>query len=201
MVSAGITFLPLEKRMSVRRSLMPIALLVSVSLAIWSCSDSTPAGVESTTLAARQVGGSRLLLCLPRAYDSVTQVIGPEGGVLVAGGHVLVVDSLALDSPVSITMVAPSQFLNVVRLQPEGLRFKNGVHGIGALLATNVDNCGVHANQVLQVVNVSESLGIVSYLQAPSATESVVVTKYKTYLGSLWVGGLLRHFSNYAVAW
>jgi len=25
--------------------------------------------------------------------------------------------------------------------------------------------------------------------------------KYKTYLGSLWVAGLLQHFSNYAIAW
>ena len=98
-------------------------------------------------------------------------------------------------------MVAPSQLVNVVRFRPEGLRFKNGVHGIGALVATNVDNCGVHPNQVLQVVNVSDSLDILSYLQAPTIADSVVVTKYKTYLGSLWVGGLLRHFSNYAVAW
>ncbi len=187
--------------MSVRRSLMPIALLASASLAVWSCGDVTPAGLETTMLAARQVGGSRLLLCMPSAYDSVTQVVGPAGGVLVAGGHVLVVDSLALSSPVSITMVAPSQLVNVVRFRPEGLKFRNGVHGIGALVATNVDNCGVHPNQVLRVVNVSDSLNILSYLQAPSATDSAVVMKYKTYLGSLWVGGLLRHFSNYAVAW
>jgi len=187
--------------MSVRRSLMPIALLASASLAAWSCSDSTPAGVESATLAARRVGASRLLLCTPLAYDSVTAVIGPAGGVLVAGGHVLVVDSLALTSPVSITMVAPAQLVNVVRFRPEGLKFRTGAHGIGALVATSVDDCGVHQNQVLQVVNVSDSLNILSYLQAPSATDSVVVMKYKTYLGSLWVGGLLRHFSNYAVAW
>jgi len=187
--------------MSVRRSLVPIALLASASLAVWSCSDVTPAGLESTALAARQVGGSRLLLCLPRAYDSVTQVVGPAGGVLVAGGHVLIVDSLALSSPVSITMVAPAQLVNVVRFRPEGLKFRNGAHGIGALVATSVDNCGVHPNQVLQVVNIGDSLNILSYLQAPSATDSAVVVKYKTYLGSLWVGGLLRHFSNYAVAW
>jgi len=187
--------------MSVRRSLMPIALLASASLAVWSCSDSTPAGVESATLAARRVAASRLLLCAPLGYDSVTAVIGPAGGALVAGGHVLVVDSLALSSPVSITMVAPAQLVNVVRFRPEGLKFRTGVHGIGALVATNVDNCGVHPNQVLQVVNVSDALDILSYVQAPSTADSVVVTKYKTYLGSLWVGGMLRHFSNYAVAW
>jgi len=89
----------------------------------------------------------------------------------------------------------------MVRLRPEGLKFKPGVHGIGALVATNLDNCGVHPNQVLQVVNVSDSLRILGYLQAPTTTDSAVVVKYKTYLGSLWVGGLLHHFSNYAVAW
>lgn len=187
--------------MSVRRALMPIALLASASLAVWSCSDPSPLGVVSSPLAARRVAGTRLLSCTLLPYDSVTQVIGPAGGVLIAGGHVLLVDSMALTSPVSITMVAPSQSVNVVRFRPEGLTFKNGVHGIGALVATSVDNCGVHPNQVLTVVNVSDSLNILSYLQAPSAIDSVVVMKYKTYLGSLWVGGVLRHFSNYAVAW
>jgi len=152
-------------------------------------------------LAAQKVGGSHLLSCPVAVYDSVTQVIGPAGGILVAGSHVLVVDSLALTSPVSITAVAPSQSVNLVRFRPEGLKFKPGVHGIGALVATNLDNCGVHPNQVLQVVNVTDSLSILSYLQAPTSTDSAVVVKYKTYLGSLWVGGLLRHFSNYAVAW
>jgi len=117
------------------------------------------------------------------------------------GSHVLVVDSLALTSPVMITAVAPSQSVNVVRFRPDGLQFKPGVHGIGALVATNLDNCGVHPGQVLQVVNVSDSLRILEYLNAPTITDSAVVVKYKTYLGSLWVGGLLHHFSNYAVAW
>ena len=150
---------------------------------------------------AQKVGGGHLIACTPLAYDSVTQVIGPAGGFLVAGGHVLVVDSLALSSPVSITAVAPSQSVNLVRFRPEGLKFKPGVHGIGALVATNLDNCNVHPNQVLQVVNVTDSLSILAYLQAPTSTDSAVVVKYKTYLGSLWVGGLLHHFSNYAVAW
>jgi hypothetical protein len=188
-----------ELQMSVRRSLLPVALLAGVAAAGMSCT--SPVAVESTGLAARRVTPSRLLLCTPTAYDSTTAVIGSEGGVLIAGGHVLVVDSLALPGPVSITMVVPSQSVNVVRFSPEGLKFKIGAHGIGALLATTVDSCNVHPNQVLQVVNVSDSLDILSYLQAPTEAQSVVVTKYKTYLGSLWIGGLLRHFSNYAVAW
>ena len=132
-------------------------------------------------LAAQRVGGGRLIACTPLAYDSVTQVIGPAGGFLVAGGHVLVVDSLALSSPVSITAVAPSQSVNLVRFRPEGLKFKPGVHGIGALVATNLDNCNVHPNQVLQVVNVTDSLSILTYLQAPTTADSAVVVKYKTW--------------------
>ena len=188
-------------RTFVRRWLIPLALLASAGAAASSCSDPSPVGVEPPTFAARKVGGGRLISCTPVAYDSVTRVIGPAGGVLVAGGHVLFVDSLALSTPVSITAVAPSQSVNVVRFRPEGLEFKNGVHGIGALVATNLDNCNVHPNQVLQVVNVTDSLSILGYLPAPTSTDSAVVVKYKTYLGSLWVGGLLQHFSNYAVAW
>ena len=186
----------------VRRWLIPLALLAGASAAASSCSDPSPVGVTIPPIfAAQKVGGGHLLSCPVAAYDSVTQVIGPAGGILVAGSHVLVVDSLALTSPVSITAVAPSQSVNLVRFRPEGLKFKPGVHGIGALVATNLDNCGVHPNQVLQIVNVTDSLSILGYLQAPTSTDSAVVVKYKTYLGSLWVGGLLHHFSNYAVAW
>jgi len=128
-------------------------------------------------------------------------VIGPEGGWLVASGHVLLVDSLALSSPVSITAVAASDTLNLVRFQPEGLRFKSGTHGIGALVATNLDNCNVHPNQVLHIAHVSDSLAILDFLQSPTGSDTLIVIKYKTYLGSLWIAGLLRHFSNYAVAW
>jgi len=188
-------------RTHVRRWLIQLALLAGASAAASSCSDPSPVGVQPPTLTAQKMGGGRLLSCAPLAYDSVTQVIGPAGGLLIVGGHVLVVDSLALSSPVSITAVAPSQSVNLVRFRPEGLKFKPGVHGIGALVATNLDNCGVHPNQVLQIVHVSDSLSILGYLQAPTATDSAVVVKYKTYLGSLWVGGLLHHFSNYAVAW
>ncbi len=187
-------------RTYVRRWLISLALLAA-SAAAWSCSDPSPVGVQPPTLTAQKVGAGRLLSCPLATYDSVTQVIGPAGGILVAGSHVLVVDSMALTSPVSITAVAPSQSVNMVRFRPEGLKFKPGVHGIGALVAMNLDNCGVHPNQVLQIVHVDDALSVLGYLQSPTSTDSAVVVKYKTYLGSLWVGGLLHHFSNYAVAW
>ena len=192
-------------RTFVRRWLIPLALLT------WGCGDPLAVAVDPATPAlliavskppsGGSGGSGSLVVCTKLPYDSVTQVIGPAGGFLVAGGHVLVVDSLALSSPVSITAVAPSQSVNLVRFRPEGLKFKPGVHGIGALVAANLDNCNVHPNQVLQVAHVSDSLNILDFLPSVTGSDTLVVFRYKTYLGSLWIGGLLRHFSNYAVAW
>src|SRR5439155_17629249 len=123
-------------RTSVRRWLIPLALLAGASAAASSCSDPSPVGVEPR-LAAQKVGPGRLLSCPPAAYDSVTQVIGPAGGLLVVGSHVLVVDSLALSSPVSITAVAPAHIVRWVRLRPDGLQFQPDGPGRSAILFTS----------------------------------------------------------------
>jgi len=180
---------------------MLLALLLAATAVVASCADPSPVAVDLPTLTAQKASTHGLISCTLLPYDSVTKVIGPEGGWLVAGSHVLIVDSLALGSPVSITAVAASDSVNVVRFRPEGLRFKPGTHGIGALVATSLDNCNVHPNQVLHVAQVSDSLAILDFLQSPTGSDTLIVIKYKTYLGSLWIGGLLRHFSNYAVAW
>src|SRR5439155_13139643 len=125
----------ISKRLLVRRSLLALA----VTAAILSCADPSPVSVDPQGITAQRVVAHGLISCTPLPYDSVTKVIGPEGGWLVASGHVLLVDSLALSSPVSITAVAASDTLNLVRFQPEGLGFKPGTHGIGALVATNLD--------------------------------------------------------------
>ena len=188
--------------MSSRRFALPLALVAGALLA--SSCDPSSAGVDPAgpgLEAGRAKPAGSLLLCTPTSYDSVTQVIGPSGGVIVAGGHVLIVDSMALTTPVSITAIAPPQFLNLVRFRPEGLKFKVGVHGFGAIAATTVDNCGVHPNQVLRIVNITDALAIKEYMDPVSTTDSLAVVKYKSALGDLWVGGLLRHFSDYAVAY
>src|SRR3989475_6383553 len=48
------------------------------------------------------------LIACSQTYDSVTQAIGPLGGLIAVGPHYLFVDSLALTSTVSITAVAPA---------------------------------------------------------------------------------------------
>jgi hypothetical protein len=179
--------------------------LLFMSLVASSCGDPSSAAFDPAgpaLEAGRAKPAGTLLVCAPTSYDSVTKVIGPAGGVIVAGGHVLIVDSMALLTPVSITAIAPPHFLNLVRFRPEGLKFRIGVNGFGAIAATSVDDCGVHPNQVLRVVNITDALAIKEYMAPVSTTDSlVVVTKYKSVLGDLWVGGLLRHFSDYAVAY
>ena len=76
-----------ENRMSVRRSLIPLALLAAMAAAA-SCADPSPMGVPAFERGGRWAGatkkGAGLVTC-SQTYDSVTQVVGPAGG-LSAGG-------------------------------------------------------------------------------------------------------------------
>jgi hypothetical protein len=185
------------------RRLIPLVLLAS------SCSDPSPVGVGPDTpgLLAGKVKstGSSLVKCARAPYDSVTQVIGPAGGWFVVGANVLWVDSLALSAPVTISAVAPSDTVRWVRLHPDGLVFKTGTHGLGAVVATNLDKCKLRHNELPRIANVTDALAIVEYLESPSAAvDSLVVMRFRMDSGGwtpYWAFGALHHFSNYAVAW
>src|SRR5437763_16770778 len=111
--------------MSVRRSLIPLALAACVIAAAVSCGGPSPVGVDPQTPALQEgsrwalpeTKGSGLVAC-SQTYDSVTQVIGPAGGLIAVGRHFLWVDSLALTAPVPITAVAPADHVRRIRLQP-----------------------------------------------------------------------------------
>src|SRR5205809_7419770 len=90
-----------ETRMSVRRSLIPLALAACATAAAVSCRDPSPVGVDIQAPAVQASGwrptvttGSGLVPCA-QTYDSVTQVIGPAGGLIAVGRHFLWVDSIA----------------------------------------------------------------------------------------------------------
>src|SRR5437879_13893580 len=75
-----------ETRMSVRRSLIPLALAACATAAAVSCRDPSPVGVDIQAPAVQASGWrptvtteSGLVPCA-QTYDSVTQVIGPAGG-------------------------------------------------------------------------------------------------------------------------
>jgi hypothetical protein len=137
------------------------------------------------------------LISCSQTYDSVTQVIGPLGGLIAVGHHFLWVDSLALGGAVSITAVAPAGTVRWVRFQPDGLVFRtNSKTGYPAVVYTDYTGCGVPTSSVLEIAQVSDALGILGYLQT-----YVKFNKHPWSQGTQYVAAVLLHFSNYAVAW
>jgi len=126
-----------------------------------------------------------LLACTPLAADSVTQTIGPEGGTIQVGANTLSVPAGALDSAVSITAVAPSDSVNRVNFQPEGLTFLQP-----ASLTMSYANCSTIGSLFpKRVAYTTDLLLILEYL--PSVDD----------LSGQSVTGQVQHFSDYAIAW
>src|SRR5437016_5610819 len=188
--------------------LWSLALLVAANLGVLSCGDSSPAGVSVPTPSFQKGGNgsgtttssttSGLFFC-PQTYDSVTQVIGPQGGVIVVGAHALWVDSLVLSDTVSITAVAPADTARWVRFHPNGLQFPaNSAHGYptGALLYTSYKGCPQIPTGTLRIAQVDDQLNFVGYLQGVSSGKKNWWSNAQQY-----VYGWVPHFSNYALSW
>jgi hypothetical protein len=168
-------------------------LLAGVALAAGSCSDSAPLGVAAGP--GRSAGDllgaptlptfPSLLSCTPQPYDSVTQTVGPDGGTIAVGAYSLLIPAGALDSAVSITAVATSDTVNMIRFQPEGLLFRPK-----AYLTMSYANCGVLGSLVpREIAHITDSLQVLDVLNSSDDPVSQSVT------------GKLKHFSDYAVAW
>ncbi len=195
-----------ETRMSVRRSLIPLALAACATAAAVSCRDPSPVGVDIQAPAVQASGwrptvttGSGLVPCA-QTYDSVTQVIGPAGGLIAVGRHFLWVDSMALRDTVRITAVAPADTVRWIRFRPDGLQFRTNGAGWSALLYTSFKDCGVPTADTLRIAQVTDSLSIIRYLAPPNSTW-IKVRKKAWSKGNQYVAGVLHHFSQYAVSW
>ena len=126
-----------------------------------------------------------LLKCTPLPEESVTQEVGPEGGIIQVGPHTLRIPEGALSSPVSITAVMPSDTVNRVNFQPEGLTFDEP-----AWLTLSYANCeGIGTWLPKRVVYTNPSLEILEILFSLTNPFAQRVT------------GRVTHFSDYAVAW
>ncbi len=125
-----------------------------------------------------------LLTCrpLPAAADSA--LIGPAGGELRIGPHTLAIPPGALDRPVMISAVAPSDTVNSVAFSPEGLQFERP-----AELTMSFANCGLVARLLPRIAYTTDGLRLLYYV--PSLAD----------LFERDVTGQIRHFSRYAVAW
>src|SRR3954469_10182994 len=124
-----------------------------------------------------------LLSCSPLPYDSDTETIGPEGGVITVGRNSLVVPRGALTERVRITAEQVRGKTNSVRFSPEGLQFQQP-----AVLTMNYENCALVLLQK-RIVYTDEQLKVLEVLR------SLDLFRART------VSAPIDHFSRYAVAY
>lgn len=125
-----------------------------------------------------------LVSCAPHAYDATTVVIGPAGGQVRVGKHVLRIPAGALDSATPITMAISAAPVVAVTLSPHGLTFHEP-----AELELNYAACGNPNDSSYRVAYTDDQYQILEYV--PSLDQHAA---HK-------VVGRLRHFSKYAVAY
>jgi hypothetical protein len=123
-----------------------------------------------------------LYKCSTPSFGSVTQNVGPAGGVIKIGPHSLYVPPGALDHTVAITAATSAGQHVKVDFQPAGLRFK-----YRAVLTLSYAHCDQRP-LLPQVVYVDNLLSILERLLSVN----------DLYSGS--VTARLRHFSGYAIA-
>lgn len=167
---------------------LPVAaLLVGAALALLNCAEPEPAAPELRGIPLQAgLDGSPggFLKCRPMPYDSVTQTIGPSGGEIKVGRHVLAISGGTLKQRTTITAVAPSDTLNRIRFQPEGLVFNKPV-----VLVMSYANCALDPSGPKEVVYTTDDLTVLEHV--PSRDDPA----------GKRVGALLTHFSQYAVSW
>jgi hypothetical protein len=163
-------------------------LLLGSVLVVASCGDPSPVGVGPSRpdieAGKSKPVASALIVCRALRADAVTQLIGPEGGELNVGPHTLDIPPGALSDTVSITAVAPSDTLRLIRFKPEGLVFQQP-----ASLSMSYKNCRIPAGTYPRIAYLSDAMSVVVYM--PSSIDQ----------WAQWVITDLPHFSNYAVAW
>ncbi|MEO8139255.1 MAG: hypothetical protein ABI742_06405 [Gemmatimonadota bacterium] len=173
-----------------RRILALINVVLLGASALTSCStmDSTTAptaavAVPDANLKLPLLGG--LLVCERQPYAITQKLIGPAGGTLTIGKHLLVIPAGALGRPTLITGEAPADFVSSVRFQPEGLQFLRP-----ATLTLDYSSCPAARLQILKrVAYTTDKLDILSFLLS------------RDNLLLMRVSADLQHFSRYAVAW
>jgi len=187
---------------SLRRGRPAVAALIGgLALSLAACTtdvapsgppapDVAPASQPPSDLLGLDLGGTlggvlsnlTLYSCATPSFGSVTQNVGPAGGVIKVGPHSLVIPAGALDRTVAITASTRAADHVQVDLQPEGLRFASA-----ATLRLSYAHCS-SAPLLPSVVYVDNLLSILELLPALND------------LGNQRVSAKLRHFSGYAIA-
>ncbi len=124
-----------------------------------------------------------LLDCSEQRYEVARETIGPRGGSIKVGSHVLVIPRGALSKYVTIKAEQMRGSTNSVRFSPEGLRFARP-----AVLTMSYNNCRnvdlpkaiVYTTEGLDIREVFVSLDLFRWMKVTAQIE---------------------HFSRYAVAY
>ncbi len=178
----------MSNRTPVSHAISPLSvLLLGVAGATLSCADGSPTGLRQLPqplIVAAKPGTT--VACAPLPGDSVTVSIGPGGGKVAVGRHVLAVPKGALTLKVAITAVLRRDTVNVVRFQPEGLVFLKP-----ATLTMYYGNCPTGNAGTPGIALVDSLLNLLEYVAAPPGNGPKAP----------FVQAALPHFSNYAVAW
>jgi hypothetical protein len=182
------------------RGLIALGVGLTLALAALSCGSSDLPTAEPSTQSVVSANsnlellnpttglpGTGLLACRIEPYAITKKTIGPAGGQIQVGRHVLVIPAGALSAPTLITAEAPSDPVASVRFSPEGLHFKEGSP---ARLTLDYSNCPLGRLQILKrIAYTTEQLNILSYLLS---RDNLLFQR---------VSGDVEHFSRYAVAW
>ena len=163
------------------------AALVITAAALLGCGKPplSPVPPPQADLIGSLLQATGLLGCTPMPTATATQTVGSAGGLIRIGPHALSIPAGALDAPVTITATAPSDKVNRVRFQPEGLVFRRS-----ATLTMSYANCNL--------------LGKILPKRIAYTTDALTILSYVLSLDNLfgkYVTGRLNHFSNYAIAW
>lgn len=124
-----------------------------------------------------------LLSCTPQRYLVNSLPIGPKGGKIKVGSHVLEIPAGALSDYVTIVAEQVSGSTNSVRFSPEGLTF-----ALPAVLTLSYDNC-LAPPVARKIVYTSDRLEILELLKSIDKVQTKTVTSP------------IDHFSRYAVAY
>jgi hypothetical protein len=124
-----------------------------------------------------------LLSCSEQSYDVEYETIGPWGGSIRVGNHLLVIPRGALSTYVRIKAEQMPGSTNSVRFSPEGLKFNKS-----AVLTLSYENCS-NVDLPKAVVYTTEDLELIEILL------SVDLLRWKK------VTAPIDHFSRYAIAY
>jgi hypothetical protein len=128
-----------------------------------------------------------LLRCTPLPAAHAAKLIGPAGGTLTVGPHSLVIPPGALSYALTITADAPSDTVNSVRFQPQGLQF---AAGHPAELTMSYANCPLLGR--LLPKRIAYTTDLLEILNLLLSVDNVLLQR---------VSAQIAHFSRYAIAW